>query len=443
MAEPLAAAPASVAAAPAAAGAAPRGLLAAPLLCCGLRPFFLGGALWSGLAILLWIGMLSGLLPMIDAPLAGTVWHAHELVWGFGMAAVTGFLLTSIPEFTASADYPPRDTAVLVTLWMAGRLFGVAGLAVATGAWVWLAAACNLALVGWLAARIVPRLLRQPEHRHLSFAFAVLTLLALEAGFWFELARGGDGLRWVNALLGVMLALIVLSQSRVSTRLLHGLLDRFGVHEHDYRAPPPRRALAIVCIAVVSAAELLGVAAPTLGWLALAAAAAVLALMTDWHFGRALANRWVWPLYAVYLCMVGGFVLLGLAWLGAPWAPSAGRHLLTAGAMGVAVMVVFNIAGRIHAGRQLDDRRWRLVAIALVLAAAGARLAAGIPQLGLLGPLAWWWIASLCWAGAWLLYAGYAWPHLAGARTDGGHGCEEVHEADAPSAVPAVSSGAR
>ena len=403
-------------------------LLAAPLMCCGFRPFFLAAALWAALAVLGWMLMLSGLAPMAAAPLAGPVWHAHEMVWGFGMAAVVGFLLTAVPEFTATPSFSPRDTAWLLALWLAARLLGAAGLAGAHGdAWAWLAAAPNLALVLWLAVRIAPRLIRQADRPHLGFGLAVAALALLEAGFWFDTLRSGPSMRWVNALVGVMMVLIVLAQSRISMRLMHGMLDRFGVHEADYRAPPPRRRLAVFCIALVTAAELLGLATPTLGWLALATAAAVLALMTDWHLGRTTLHRGVWPLYAVYACMAAGFALLGLAWLGAPWAPTAGRHGLTVGSMGLGVLAVMNIAGRFHAGRQLDDRPWRIAATALLVLAATARAVAGTPYAAG-SVLAWWWLAALAWCAAWALFTAFAWRHLAGPRTDGASGCEEPVE---------------
>lgn len=394
-------------------------------MCCGFRPFFLATALWAALAILLWMPMLTGWLPMPAVPLPGAVWHAHEMVWGFGMAAVVGFLLTAVPEFTSTPQFAPRDTAWLLGWWLGSRLVGTASLAGAESpAWAWLAALPNLALVTWLALRITPRLLRQAERPHLGFGLAVLALALLEAGFWWETLRGGHALRWVNALVGLMMVLIVLAQSRISMRLLHGMLDHLGVHESDYRAAPPRRRLAIFCVALITGAELLGLAPSTLGWLALATSAAVLALMTDWHFGRALLHRWVWPLYIVYVCMAAGFALMGLAWLGAPWLPSSGRHLLTVGSMGLAVLAVMNIAGRIHAGRQLDDRPWRIVATALLVLAAAARGVAGTPYAAG-GVLLWWWLAALAWCAAWMLFTVFAWRHLAGPRTDGRTGCEE------------------
>ena len=76
------------------------------------------------------------------------------------------------------------------------------------------------------------------------------TLLLLEGGFWTAQLRAGWAMPWLNAQVGLLMILIVLALSRISTRLMHGMLDALGIHEKDYRAPPPRRRLAITCIAL-------------------------------------------------------------------------------------------------------------------------------------------------------------------------------------------------
>lgn len=404
----------------------------APLFCCGFRPFFLAGALWAALGLMLWLLMLAGVVPVTGAPLALVHWHVHEMVWGLGLAAVTGFLLTAVPEFSDSPELGRQHTLGLFGLWLAGRVSGLAAGWLGGPAALWLAwcAALHLVLLLWLLWLAAPRLLRQPERPHLGFALALLALLGLEAGFWWANARGQGGAGvWLYAELHLLMVLIVLAQSRISMRLLHGMLDRFGVRQDDYRAPRPRQGLAIAGMGAVALAELLGLPPSTQGWLALATAAAVLALMGDWHFGRQLFQRWVWPLYAVYLGLALGYALLGLGWLGAPWPASAGRHVLGVGSMGLAILVVFNIAGRIHAGWQLDDRPWRLWATGALCVAAGARALVALPTLGL-SPQAGWWLAGLAWCAAWLTYVGFAWRHLSGPRPDNFSGCAEPARLD-------------
>ncbi|MEO5865438.1 MAG: NnrS family protein, partial [Nitrospiraceae bacterium] len=87
----------------------------------GFRPFFLGAALFAGVAVPVWILVLAGvddstfLYPARD-------WHVHEMVFGFLPAVITGFLLTAIPNWT---DRPPirgYELMLLSILWLAGRL---------------------------------------------------------------------------------------------------------------------------------------------------------------------------------------------------------------------------------------------------------------------------------------------------------------------------------
>ena len=76
-----------------------------------------------------------------------------------------------------------------------------------------------------------------------------------------------------------------------------------------------------------------------------------------------------------------GYLLLGLAHLGAPLAPSAGTHLLAIGAMGLSILAVLCIAGRTHAGHPLDERPWVVVAAVSIALAAVLRAASGLPDM--------------------------------------------------------------
>ncbi|HVS76529.1 MAG TPA: NnrS family protein, partial [Steroidobacteraceae bacterium] len=117
------------------------------ILSYGFRPFFLAAALWSAVAIGIWIAMLTtGLsLPSRLDPLA---WHIHEMLFGFVLAAVAGFLLTAIATWTGR---PPVRGALLGTLaafWLLGRIASL------TSRWfpVWLAIAADVIFPLALAA---------------------------------------------------------------------------------------------------------------------------------------------------------------------------------------------------------------------------------------------------------------------------------------------------
>ena len=86
----------------------------------GFRPFFLGAALWAATSMILWLLMLSGgfAFPIAIDALA---WHAHEMIYGFAMAAVAGFLLTAIPNWTGRFPLQGVPLFCLTMMWVFGR----------------------------------------------------------------------------------------------------------------------------------------------------------------------------------------------------------------------------------------------------------------------------------------------------------------------------------
>ena len=85
------------------------------------RPMFLAAGSWAVIALALWLAMFFGYvqLPTRFDPLA---WHVHEMLFGFVMAAVAGFLLTAIPNWTGRLPVRGYPLAALACLWLVGRI---------------------------------------------------------------------------------------------------------------------------------------------------------------------------------------------------------------------------------------------------------------------------------------------------------------------------------
>jgi uncharacterized protein involved in response to NO len=395
-----------------------------PVWLCGFRPFFLAAALGAPLFIGLWVAFLVFGLPLPAVAGGPFVWHAHELVFGVGLAAVAGFALTAIPEFTVTPAFGQAATRRLAGLWLAGRLaFWSSGLIGAPA--IAVSAAAHLGLLGGLAWLLAPRLWRDPERRHLAFLWALAALGACVAGFHADALLGEHPARWLHAALGVLMMLIVVAMSRISMRIVNAAIEERAADTAtavEYRARPPRRNLAIFCIGLYTLVELLAPGARIGGWLALAAAAALLNLLNDWHVGRALFRRWPLMLYGVYVLMAAGYALMGLAIVLDGGFFSAGRHLAAVGVMGLAIYVVLCIAGRMHCGLPLDERPWVPIGAGLIVAGALLRAATALPgaPAALLG------LSGLLWGAAFALYAWRMAPLLLAPRADGGSGCEGI-----------------
>lgn len=393
----------------------------APVWLCPFRPFFLLTAAHGALAMAAWIAFLSGLLPLPDVAGGAVVWHAHEMLFGFAMASIVGFLLTAVPEFTGLPSIPRRRLHVLVALWLGGRLaFTFSGALTA-----WPAALCDLALLLTLIASVAGPLWRQPDRRHVAFLYNLLALLAVHAGFYAALLGGHDPMPWLRLSIGVLMALIIVALSRISMRLVNDVLEAQGGESAPYMARPPRRNLAVFAIAAYSAGEFLLPGHAVAGWLALAAAAAIANLLNDWHVGRALLQRWALIPYLVYVCMALGYALIGLGRLSGNEMTSAGEHLLVVGSLGLAVLIVMAVAGRMHSGWGLDHRRWLPLGALLFVLAALARVGSSTP-FGAAAATAGLHAAATLWIAGWSIYLAYSLKPLSGPRPDDRGGCDEA-----------------
>lgn len=396
-----------------------------PVWLCPFRPFFALAAVAAWFVMLAWGAFLFFGWPLPAVPGGPFVWHAHELLVGVGLAAVAGFVLTSVPEFTDTPAFDAPVVRILVALWLLGRAafwssgwWPAAGLAVSGLA--------HLGLLLGLMGLLAPRLWRDPERRHLSFIWTLVVLAGVLGGFYVDALRGLSPMRWLHALLGVLMALIVVAMSRISMSIVNASVDaqvaRDGIDRPPYLARPPRRHLALLTIALCTLVEFWQPQGRVTAWLALAAMCAVLNLLNDWHVGWPLLRRWPLMLYAVYGFMAAGYGVMGAAWLTGAFSANAGVHLLTVGVFGLNIYIVICIAGYTHAGLDKNGRAWVLWGAGALMVAAVLRAGAyaGVGGSALMG------IAAALWCLSFLLQSAYMLPVFLRPREDGRAGCAGV-----------------
>ncbi|PSF07130.1 hypothetical protein C7H09_10025 [Marinobacter fuscus] len=323
-----------------------------PWLAYGFRPFFLLGALYAPLALLPWVGALlqQFTLPMALPPLA---WHGHEMLFGFASAALVGFLLTSVPSW---ANVPPvagKPLAALVALWLSGRLvFWLS--AIVPGP---LVALVNLAFPLALLFWALPGLWSQAGRRHLSIGAALAAFILAQALFYItwlspEWVWGLTPVEVLNATVNILLVLIALTASRIVRVVAMEARKHLGLAGPG-RLTPAREHLAVAALILFVVADLLAPGHPVTGWIALAAAAAQADRLSEWPWGRAMSRLYLLLLTVAYVWMVVGLVLVGITALIDSLPGYTGRHALSAGAAGTAILAVFCIAGLRHTGRAL------------------------------------------------------------------------------------------
>ncbi len=149
-----------------------------PLLRLGFRPFYLGAATVGALAMPFWLALFLVQVG-VDLAVAPLLWHAHEMLFGFAVAVIVGFLLTAGKAWTGQATPRGAFLGALASLWLAARIAAV------TGPYA-LYAALDLLLLPVVTAVLVDVLVRARSHRNLPLA-GILLLLSL-ANLSFHLA---------------------------------------------------------------------------------------------------------------------------------------------------------------------------------------------------------------------------------------------------------------
>jgi uncharacterized protein involved in response to NO len=382
----------------------PLGAPPAALWQLGFRPFYLLASLFAALSIALWAIQFSGLLPL--AYLQGPLWHGHEMVFGFTLAVVVGFL------FTAGRNWSNRPTptgwrlAALAGLWLAGRILVLTPYG-------WAAAAANVAFPLAAAVALAVPFVAAGNRRNYFF-IGLLGLLAL-ASLGIHLQQ--LGVLALPAWAGVQLALdVVLFILCVMGGRVIPMFTNNGVPGAQARRHPLLERAALAAVLVLLVADSLSLPPALLAVLTALAAAAHLARWWLWQPWKSLRVPLVWVLHLAYLWIPVHLALRTFAAAGVA-APSVAVHALTVGAIGGLVIGMMTRTALGHTGRPLRAGRTEVACYLLVAAAALVRILVPLAVPEWLLPSVQ--LSAALWSAGFGLYFLAYWPVLTRPRLDG------------------------
>lgn len=379
-----------------------------PILQYGFRPFFFLAAVHAGLAIPAWLWMyFSG--HELSGPFPGLRWHAHEMLFGYLAAVLTGFALTAIPNWTGRLPLSGLPLAGLVSLWLAGRI------AAATVADPVAAMAVDISFPAVLAFAVWREVVAGRNWKNAPVAL-MITL--------FGLANALDhaaNLGLVGPDLGVRLALGVIATllALIGGRIVPSFTRNWLVKNNETRLPAGFGPLDKAALAVTAVGALGWICFPdafVTGVVLVAAGTLLMVRLLRWQGYRTIGEPILLILHVGYAWLGVAMVLLGGSVLTDTLPQSTALHALTAGAIGTMTLAVMTRASLGHTGREIVADRTVVAIYIAVTAGAALRVAA---------PLAGDWYAHLLvcggaiWSAAFLLfairYAPILWGRRAGA----------------------------
>lgn len=361
----------------------------------GFRPFFLGGAVWAALSVALWLPQYFGdlSLPTAFSPLD---WHIHEMIYGYVAAAVAGFLLTAIPNWTGRLPVNGRPLAGLFALWLIGRI-AIAGSAICGE---WLAAVIDVAFLATFAAVAAGEIIAGKNWRNLRVLVILGVLIAGNIVFHLEVIRHRSADYGIRIGIAALIALIMVVGGRIVPSFTHNWLKQ----NNPGRLPQAFSRFDAVALGAGVLALASWIALPqsvVTGVLLMTAGLLHTIRYLRWAGDRTFANRLVLVLHVAYAFVPIGFLLSGAAILWpAYWPISAGLHAWTTGAVGLMTLAVMTRASLGHTGPRLIAAVPTQVIYLCALIAALARIFAAFePSRALL------YIAASAW---FLAFGGFA-----------------------------------
>lgn len=382
-----------------------------PLFALGFRAFFALAGLAALILIVFWNAIFNGTLTA-EHYFPDSYWHAHEMLLGYAVAVIAGFLLTAVKNWTGKQTLTGDPLANLCLLWLYGRILPFyAGLLPDA-----LIALVDFSFLPVLAYQVSKPIIEAKQYRNLFF-IGLLLLLAVGNGLIHAQMLG---LQPNSAATGIQLiiATIIILILIIAGRVFPFFTER-GIPGTLIIRNPLLDNASVASAVIVFALQLFGISGTLLALAAIAAVAVNAARLSGWYVQRVIYVPLLWVLYTGYGWVILGFILTALSAY-AVVLPSLALHAFTLGGIGVLTLGMMSRVSLGHTGRALKASNAIAIAFVLINVAALFRVLLPIAMPGWYETLIY--ISTLSWLAAFSLFVFVYGPILTSARIDGQEG---------------------
>jgi uncharacterized protein involved in response to NO len=381
----------------------------------GFRPFFMLAGIFAvfSMSVWMWLYQGNGVLPTADS-LSSITWHAHEMIYGYSLAVVAGFLLTAIRNWTGVQTLHGIPLLLLALLWLLARIMPLLDHPSS----LYLMAVFDLMFnVGLCIATLYP-VIKVKQWSQMGVWSKVLLLLLTNMLFYLGLfGQLEPGVTWgLYGGLYLVLSMVLLMGRRVIPFFIEkgvdenvSLVNRRWVDISslvlmlvfilaEVFLPFPRLAMLVaLLLSVVHGYRLIG-----------------------WHTSGIWRKPLLWILYVAYGWIVLGFALKG-AMLFVPIHTMLVVHAFAVGGIGLVTLGMMARVALGHTGRNVFEPPSVLTAVFLVLV-IGSLARVLLPMIAPAGYTLWMGITQACWILGFALFSLIYTPMLIKPRVDGSYG---------------------
>jgi len=383
-----------------------------PILRLAFRPLFLGGTLFSVIAIAWW--SYFWLNPFNWLPYGGPVWwHGHEMLFGFGAAIVVGFLLTAVQSWTGVIGLRGKPLAVLALTWLFGRILLAFGSALPS----WLIAAGDIAFLLFATIAMAYPVIKVKQWNNLMFVPMLFTLTLLNSISHWAVITDQPQLAMQSLHGTIMLFTLIIS-------VLGGrVIPAFTANTMEtHKKQPDKKLETTSIISIILLLFIAFIGFTNIPSIILLLVSSTAALANGWRFLRwGIQYSWsvplLWSLHIAYAFIPLGYAMLALHSLGLMDNISAALHSFTVGSIGGMILAMISRVTLGHTGRPLNPHGLVTVAYVFIFIAAIIRVVVStwVPEFTYWGIG----IAGGFWVFAYSIYLYFYGPMLVSTRADG------------------------
>lgn len=382
-----------------------------PLFALGFRAFFGLAGLSALILIVLWNAIFKGELEL-GSYFTNTYWHAHEMLLGYSVAVIAGFLLTAVKNWTGRPTLTGDQLAGLCLLWLYGRIVPFyAGLLPDA-----LIALIDFSFLPALAYQISKPIMLARHYRSLIF-IGLLLLLTLGNGLIHaEILGLQENSAWLG--IQVVVATIIIMILVIAGRVFPFFTER-GLPGTRALKNPVLDGLSIATAVLVFGLQFYNISGVVLALTAVLAVVVNIARVSGWYVQRIWYVPLLWVLYIGYGWVILGFALTAFSAYGLV-APTLALHAFTVGGIGVLTLGMMARVSLGHTGRALRVSNAMAIGFVLINLAALFRVLLPIALPDWYGMLVY--VSTLSWLTAFSLFVFVYAPILTTARIDGQEG---------------------
>lgn len=399
-----------------------------PVLNLAFRIFFMGAAVIAIISMSLWFAILQGFAPF-KGMLSPFYWHGHEMIFGYALAVIAGFLLTAVKTWTNQPmPYGVRLLSIFI-FWLLARLSWLGLHALPSQMMLMAALVCDMLFWGLSSYAVIRAVWAARQKRQIGIIAKMLLLWLAHTIFYFGVIT--NQVHTQQLALHLALYLIIAVVFTIARRVLPFFITKGVAVDKDGK--PNGLDITLknsVCLDRLSLIGLAGfvvfdllVAMPKIaGAFALLCAIANILRLKNWHHSAIWQKPLLWSLWIAFIGMTASLLIFAIypfVSTSVNW-HSLGLHGLALFGIGLMTLAMMARVSLGHTGRSIHQPPSTVkVIFALMISATLARLMPLLSPIINIDSMLWITWAQLAWISAFVLFIITYTPILTKPRIDG------------------------